>query len=98
MSRSYKKTPYSGDRKDKGLKRYANKRLRKIDDIAILQGKRYRKYSETWDICDYYDITPFKAFYQWRLKNWYKWGVRYGEPYPSEEEAYKDWKKWYKRK
>ena len=28
MSRSRKKTPYSGDRKDRGYKRYANKKVR----------------------------------------------------------------------
>ena len=35
MSRSYKRTPRSGDKKDKFFKRYENHRLRKLPFVGI---------------------------------------------------------------
>jgi hypothetical protein len=43
MSRSYKHTPYAGDRKKKWAKRQANKRLRRKKLTHDLQHKSYKK-------------------------------------------------------
>ena len=51
MSRSYKKTPRSGDRKDKYFKRYANRRLRRMSlEHLDLKGKSYKKIFCSWNI------------------------------------------------
>lgn len=53
MSRSYKKTPGWCDR-NPWQKNYANRRLRRVSvDHEIPSGGSYRKYSCSWDICDY---------------------------------------------
>lgn len=56
MSRSYRKTPVLSDQQIGGPrvrmeKRLANKAVRAADDVP--SGKAYRKYSNSWDICDY---------------------------------------------
>ena len=53
MSRSKKKTPRSGDEKDKFFKRYENRRLRKLPFEHTLNHNTYKKYGECWNICDY---------------------------------------------
>ena len=52
MSRSYKKTPRSGDQKDKFFKTYANRKLRR-DKFHNLQHNSYKKNFCSYDICDY---------------------------------------------
>lgn len=56
MSRSYKKTPRCGDKKDKYLKRYANRKLRRKKLFVDLQNKSYKKDFCSYDICDYQTI------------------------------------------
>lgn len=51
MSRSYKKHPRVKDKNSKGMKRYANKKVRRTKDIP--NGKAYRKVFESWNISDY---------------------------------------------
>lgn len=86
MSRSFKKTPYAGDKKQHYYKNMANRRVRKNKDIQ--DGKKYKKEYCSWMICDYYDIVSWKEFLEWR-----------GDDYASEEEeARQDWFKIYKRK
>lgn len=85
MSRSYKKTPYSGDRKERYYKNVANRRVRRKKDVP--DGKKYKREYCSWMICDYYDITSFEQFLEW-----------HGDSYDSLEEARRDWFKIYKRK
>lgn len=97
MSRSYKKTPRSGDRKDKFFKKYANRVVRR-DKYNNLQYNAYRKKFCRWDICDYEDVgTTFEQFWRRCIRSWYLWG-HYNEPYPTREQAYEDYCRWYKRK
>ena len=51
MSRSYKKYPIVKDKNNKGMKRYANKKVRRTKNIP--NGKAYKKIFESWDISDY---------------------------------------------
>ena len=43
MSRSYKKTPRSGDKKNKFFKKYANRKYRKLPLEDTVQHKSYKK-------------------------------------------------------
>lgn len=63
MSRSTRKPwytdGYKGSKRRQFEKRHANKIVRKTTEIA--DGKAYRKFGDTWDICDYrfmYDPKP----------------------------------------
>ena len=99
MSRSYKKTPRSGDTKDKFFKRYANRRLRRRKLDIDLQHKSYKKDFCSYDICDYETVgTSFENFWRDRVKWWHAWRKYYNEPFPTREEAWKDYNRWYKRK
>lgn len=51
MSRSYKKHPRVKDAANKGMKKFANKKVRHIKNIP--NGKAYKKVFESWDISDY---------------------------------------------
>ena len=51
MSRSYKKHDIVKDPANKAMKRYANKKVRHTKNIP--NGKAYKKFFESWDICDY---------------------------------------------
>lgn len=53
MSRSRKKIAGFKDR-NTFMKNYANRRIRRISvDEEIPNGKKYRLYTESWDICDW---------------------------------------------
>lgn len=59
MSRSRKKNPYFSDygrKRTPFFKRQANKRIRKIEDLA--KGNSYRKSDITYNICDYKFYCP----------------------------------------
>lgn len=98
MSRSYKHTPYCGDRKTRWAKRYANKRVRnyfkkfKIED-ECLSHSYYKKISQSWNICDYYSIFTLNEWLDWKFekREWIKNGY-------NEERAISEWYKWYIRK
>ena len=97
MSRSYKKTPRSGDKKDKFFKNYANRKLRR-DKFNNLQHKNYKKNFCSWEICDYeWTHYSFEAWWKDAVARWENYGYRY-EPYPSREEEYRLWYRWYKMK
>jgi len=66
MSRSYKKTPISTCAKNKKGKKEASKKVRKIDDIG--NGSNYKKYYNSWDICDYKCWIGFTS----KIKQWWK--------------------------
>lgn len=67
MSRSFKHTPGWVDRKDKRLKRYANKVVRHTDNIP--NGRAYRKLFQTYDICDYAFLIFGKDDCEYRYSN-----------------------------
>lgn len=99
MSRSYKKTPYCGDKKDKFFKNYSNRRLRRSKLIHDLQHKDYKKYSCSWNICDYYYLgtTNFSNYYKYAIDFWW----RYQQPYkekPTRLDIWKEYNKLYRRK
>ena len=97
MSRSYKKTPRCGDKKDKFFKTYANRKYRR-DKFTVLSHKAYKKNYCSYDICDYETIgMTFEQHWDRCLKSWYTWGYKY-EPYPNRDEAYREWYHWYKAK
>jgi hypothetical protein len=98
MSRSYKKTPRSGDKKDKFLKRYANHKLRRQKLTSDLQHNSYKKNYCSWEICDYETVgTSFEQYWSRSVSRWHEWWYRY-EPYPDRDEVYQEWMRWFKRK
>lgn len=102
ISRSYKKTPYCGDKKSKDLKRYANRvvrqRLKNSDDK--LNYKSYRKVYESWNICDFCTIAPdFETYYKFMIDQWHSRQINgWHEPYPTREQTRKEYRKYYKNK
>ena len=108
MSRSYKKTPYCGTKKHKSDKRIANRKVRSylkrqmIEDESFAPAA-YKKVSESWNICDYYDITSWPKHLKYRRGIWNQgylaWGAKENdEGELDEENEYQLWRKWYKRK
>ena len=96
MSRSYKKTPRCGDKKDRKSKRLANKRFRRKQLTHSLQHNSYRKDYCTWNICDFEEVgTTFEQYWLSVVKSSLRWGR---PPCPNREEAYQEWYRWYKRK
>lgn len=102
MSRSYKKTPWSGDSKGKEAKRLANHKVRnwlKQNPYATLQYSKYKRVYETWDICDFGWITPWEEYWQGRLNTWQQWRkFSPKEEYPERQKEYRKWWKYYKMK
>lgn len=100
MSRSYKKTPYCGDRKHKYHKRMANKiyrnRIARMELDEPISPGAYKRYFESWNICDYYSIFTLKEWLYIRKasRGWH--GYRRGEY--NEAKEIQNWHKWYKRK
>ena len=97
MSRSYKHTPYCGDRKNKYMKRYANKHVRQRlkNSDYLPTAAEYKKMFESYDICDYFWYGySFESYYQKEVKYWYEWRYKY-YPFPSIEECWKDYVKYY---
>ena len=97
MSRSYKHTPRSGDTKDKFFKKYANRKVRRLPtDEHPLKGKAYKKVFCQYDICDYETVgTSFEQYWERLVKRWHEW--RY-EEFPSRDEAYQEYCRWFIRK
>ena len=65
MSRSYKHTPYNGDKKGKRKKRIASKYIRNYlkQHIDIdMQNNEYKKYYCTWNICDFFWILTLEEW------------------------------------
>ncbi|MBR4983983.1 MAG: hypothetical protein IKY94_15735 [Lachnospiraceae bacterium] len=97
MSRSFKKIPRSGDRKDKFMKNYANRILRRNNEAY--QNGSYKKCFCRYDICDYNSVYyEFEAWYCKRVREWERWGQFRGHPYPDREKEYHKWYKYYKAK
>lgn len=99
MSRSYKHTPYSGLKKDKFFKKYANKKLRHKYMDGELKYNAYKKDLCCYDICDYKEIgTSFNCYYKNKIKNWYRWRQYMGEPFPIKDNVKQEYNKIYRRK
>ena len=64
MSRSYRKPwvtdGYKGSSRRQWAKRYANKKVRHAEDVP--NGKAYRKFYESWNICDYKWLCTFEPY------------------------------------
>lgn len=64
MSRSHKKHPVITDKAQKWAKKDANKRIRNAKDIG--NGSNYKKYYNSWNICDYkFWISKFETFWDY---------------------------------
>lgn len=91
MSRSYKKYPVIKD-KNSGMKKCANRKIRRskyMEDIP--NGKAYRKFSETYDICDYIFHDEFSEFVL-------SYRAIYPDSNKTDKELYRIWYKTYKSK
>lgn len=99
MSRSYKKTPWSGDKKGKFKKRTANKTVRTyLDNINHeLKYSSYKKIFDSWDICDFGWKTSWNEYW-YNLQKLYKEFPLYFPHGLNKKEAYRDWYKTYKMK
>ena len=104
MSRSYKKTPWCGDRKGKAKKRIANHKMRRAlngDPDLILPIGGHRKFTETWDICDYGWLCSWASWWDRALRD-YEWQkmVFPDRPieFPNKKREYKRWLKYYRSK
>lgn len=99
MSRSYKHTAYSGDKKDKFFKKYANKRLRQKKLQHDYKYRSYKKDFCSYDICDYYWLAPsFEKFYIFQLQSWYTSWSRNIDKKPTRRGCWDFYQKYYIRK
>lgn len=92
MSRSYKKHPYSG-RNCKDMKRFANQKVRHLEDIP--NGKAYRKMFPTWDICEYGSILTLEEYIHRYRNPLRRWWYRKEK---SDQELTREWYTMYKMK
>ena len=99
MSRSYRHTPRSGQRKDKDYKKLANRRLRHLPiDSLPLNNKSYRKHTCYYDICDYESVgMSFERYWDCIVKSWYNRFWKY-EPFPNRDQVYEEYCRYYLRK
>lgn len=105
MSRSYKKNPFVTDHKRKHskiAKRMANKIFRqKIrQDDEMPKNPKHRKYTESWDICDYrLRMTKEEAIEYYYKKDRDAWfNRRFFKRFPTLDKWLKFWEKEYIRK
>ena len=77
MSRSYKKTPWAGDKSNTFMKKQFNRKLRRKnkntdpeDESNYLSNKSYKKANESWDIKDYGWIMTWEEYWQSCIKQW----------------------------
>ena len=93
MSRSFKKTPYCGLANNQKCKRKANKtfkhKINKLDITDSLAPGMYKRFFQSYDICDFYSIITLKEWMTSRRK-WHK--------FIDEKKEISNWSKWYKRK
>lgn len=105
MSRSFKKTPYAGDRKTPG-KKIANRKVRRLlnRNLDLAKGSSYKKLYEQWDICDFYSKCTwgeYLASYRYNKEDGFyydvNWNWHISGKY-TKEELYEEWYKSFKRK
>ena len=103
MSRSYKHTPYCGMKKDRELKNYANRRIRRMKiEEDIPNYNSYKKMFPSWDICDWYFMPgSFNAYYKDEVnsyqhyQNIYPW---YKKDKKTKEQIHQEYNRDYIRK
>ena len=97
MSRSYKKHHRVKDPAGKHMKRYANKKVRRTNNVP--NGKAYKKFFESWDISDWnWYWSRSQAIADWETaqkRKGYSW-IR--EEFETLEEYLIYWEKCVKRK
>ena len=100
MSRSYKKTPRAGEKKNRFFKKYANRKFRrKVNDETVLKHNSYKKNFCYYDICDYEDVgTTFEQYYRGRIKWWRIFSCYSNEPFPTREKAWQEYLRYFIRK
>lgn len=99
MSRSYKKTPWCGEQKNKADKRNANKKVRmflKNPNNHLLKSD-YKKIFESWEICDYGWVISWNEYWNNCLSSYNEHPEWYKEP-PNKKVEYRKWYKYYKMK
>lgn len=103
MSRSHKKHFYCKDR-NPYAKRLANRRVRRAlnaDSDLELQHGSYRKFYESWDICDWGSYDSWESYWEFsirtyeRLKSWFP---NREIEFPDRDEEYRKWRKYYYNK
>ena len=103
MSRSHKKHFYCKDR-NPCAKRLANRRVRRAlnaDSDLELQHGSYRKFCESYDICDWGSYDSWESYWEFsvrtyeRLKNWFP---NREIEFPDRDEEYRLWRKYYYNK
>ena len=102
MSRSYKKNPFLTDNgNSKNEKRIANRKFRRqinLDEDMPAR-PRHKKYTESWDICDYkWRMTKQEAIDWYHTKMKYEASDYFKKHYPTLEAWLKYWEKCYRRK
>lgn len=99
MSKSYKKTPWSGDKKGKWKKRRASKVVRrylKRHPEYLCQRMQYKKIYCSRYICDYGFLYPWEE--HWTYVQEENSHVHANEPKRSKEDEYRQWYQEYKAK
>ena len=98
MSRSYKKTPYCGDKKGKIKKRIANHKVRMLlkNINHNLSKGNYKKVYESYNICDYYWITSWNEYWNNELECYKQYPDLFDKPNYKKE--YRKWYKYHKMK
>lgn len=93
MSRSYRHFPCCKDGSSRRGKTYASRRYRrctKTDKYYTGKGNYYRRFTDSWEICDYRFKHSFPAYLK-RVK-------RFNRISSDIEEEYQYWLKYYIRK
>ena len=68
-------------------------------DKPPLNNCTYKKYSCSWEICDYETVaTSFEEYWERLTKNWCNWGQYYGISFPDRRKAKKDYYRFYLQK
>ena len=86
MSHSYKHIPYCGDTRNKQLKHYANKVIRHLSYEENLQNNRYKRFFNSWQICDYSFVNISYEQYMEYLPNTF------------DKDSYQEYMRYYIRK
>ena len=99
MSKSYKKSPWCGDKKGKWKKRRASKVVRRylsrhLEDLY--QGAQYKKIYCSRYICDYGFLYPWEE--HWTYVQAENSHAHANEPKRSKEDEYRQWYQEYKAK
>ena len=72
MSRSYREPwvvdGYKGSKRKQFFKRRSNKVLRKAENIP--NGRAFKKFTDTWDICDFRWYQTKESMEKWNLDSW----------------------------